>query len=203
MFDFVHNYIVLLSGVAGAALGGLISWRVGVKTARTNRTVELFKELDSSEMGKVRIEAQDFLRANPATNYDDYARKADARPVWEVIYFYQRLSQLLSAGLLLDRVVADWFGETFVWWREHSFRNELRPARWKAYRDLQRLPRWLERRCRTASRKGAAIHRLSFRLWGGPPDARAIWQDRGRADGTIDREDDMSTPIRNGTASAK
>lgn len=57
-----------------------------MRTARTNRTVELFKEFYSYEMGKARIEAQDFLRANPTTNYDDYARRADARPVREVIY---------------------------------------------------------------------------------------------------------------------
>lgn len=164
MYEFVHNYIVLLSGVAGATLGGLISWRVGVRTARTNRTVEMFKEFYSSEMGKARIEAQDFLRANPATNYDDYARRGDARSVREVIYFYQRLSQMLSAGLLLDRVVLEWFGETFVWWWEYSFRHELRPARWKAYRDLERLHRWLERRCKSAARRDAAVHRLSFGL---------------------------------------
>jgi hypothetical protein len=93
------------------------------------------------------------VRKYQSENFDGLRRRLepeDAQHVWNVMYFYQRLSLAIRYRNIHTRYVGDMFGENFVWWYMKSYQQQLVPLDWQAGRDIQRLKEWLGRHAQEA-----------------------------------------------------
>lgn len=150
-------------GLLGAALGAGAAWWVAVSLARWTRTMDLHREFNSERLSLARSQSFAFLKKHWGMPFGDIASRdeydLESIPLWEVMYFYQRLWTLVDHRQIVVRVVPELFGEIFIWWYVVVFRQQLQSANWKAAEDIANLYKWMR------------VHARSDRL--------LIWTERG------------------------
>lgn len=130
-----------------------------IETEKENRAFTFYDEFNSSEMFKVRIEADLYLR----TNDDDFYKIAETSPydledrgkgagaIWPVMRFYQKLGKAIDYKQVNEAMVVDLFGEVFIWWYFAYFEYKLVSINhdkvWDTAEDLKKLKEWFERKC--------------------------------------------------------
>jgi hypothetical protein len=85
--------------------------------------------------------------------YDEMRRMLSSdvtQNVWNVMYFYQRLSFAINHKNIHEKYVGEMFGENFIWWYQRSYDKQLvnieskdEDIPWQAGRDIDSLRRWL------------------------------------------------------------
>ncbi len=73
--------------------------------------------------------------------------------VWNVVYFYQRLSLAVQHRGLHNKYVPQLFGDIFYWWYERSFRNQYIPLHTTISEDLDSLRKWMDKHTSEADRQ--------------------------------------------------
>ncbi len=120
---------------------------------RRGLAFDMHREWNSLAMYEARTAAGKMVRNSPERTLDqvDAAEPAEtAAKLWLVIAFYQRLALTLQHGEIDTKVVPALFGDTFVWWHRHCFRNQLRPTGWESWTLMDYLDQWLRTNAPTA-----------------------------------------------------
>jgi hypothetical protein len=142
----MEPFLPLATGLVGTVLGAAIAWFAGRRTDRLKTAFDMHREFHSLEMTRSRNRAGATVRRYPSYDFDDLRRRLDpddAQHVWNVLYFYQRLSLAVRYRNVHARYIGDMFGENFVWWYLKSYRQQLVTLDWQATRDVQWLTDWL------------------------------------------------------------
>lgn len=136
-----------ISGLAGALLGGVIGWIAAVRVSRASRTMDMHREFNSERLSTARSSAFALLRDHWGMRFTEIADQPDldlaSVPLWEVMYFYQRLWWSIELRQVTRRAVPSLFGEIFLWWYIVVYRQQLVGTRWAAESDIDRLYRWI------------------------------------------------------------
>lgn len=138
------------AGIAGALLGGVIGWIAAVRVSRATRTMDMHREFNSERLSLARSTGFALLRAHWGTRFITIADRADldiaSVPLWEVMYFYQRLWWSIKLSQVTLRAVPSLFGEIFFWWYIVVYRQQLVGTRWAAESDIRSLYEWLRKK---------------------------------------------------------
>ena len=142
----MEPFLPLASRLVGTVLGAAIAWFTTRRTDRLKTAFAMHREFHSSEMTRSRNEAGSTVRRYPSYDFDNMRRRLDqndTQHVWNVMYFYQRLSLTVRYRSVHARYVGEMFGENFVWWYLKSYQKQLIMLDWQAARDVQQLNDWL------------------------------------------------------------
>jgi hypothetical protein len=130
-----------------------------IKFDKQQKTFAFYEDFNNSEMFKVRIEADLYLRSNrnnfyeiaESYTYDPGDRGKGAGSIWPIMRFYQKLAKAVEYDQLNDDMTIDLFGEVFIWWYIAYFDDKLIKVSldkaWDAADDLKKLQKWLEDEC--------------------------------------------------------
>lgn len=158
--------ISALSGIIGALLGGAIGWIAAVRVSRASRTMDMHREFNTERLSCARSSAFALLRRHWGMRFTDIADRADldmdSIPLWEVMYFYQRLWWSIKLKQVTKSAVPKLFGEIFLWWYIVVYRQQLKGSKWAAEADIESLYIWLRKNI--------------------PPAMLSVWTDRCEAD---------------------
>ena len=141
-----------LIGFAGALLGALIVYWTSLSIARWSRTMDLHREFNAERMNAARSGAFKFMKKHwnkTLLDISDEDRLDMASvPLWEVVYFYQRLWALIENNQIIASVAPKLFGEVFLWWYVVVFEKRLFGAEWQSAQDIKRLYIWMNKHAR-------------------------------------------------------
>ncbi len=110
--------------------------------------MDLHREFSSERLGKSRSEALAFLKKHWDMSFDEISDTPslalEAVPLFEIVYFYERLWVLVNFKQVSVSAIPDLFGEIFLWWYTVSFRQQLLRCDWKSSQDIESLYLWLK-----------------------------------------------------------
>lgn len=99
------------------------------KTQRQQETTRaMHREFNAPDMTLSRTLAWATVHVHHTENFDWMRRKLhpqEIQNVWNVMYFYQRLSLALKFGNIYQDYVPKMFGENFLWWYEKRYKDQL------------------------------------------------------------------------------
>ena len=154
-----ENITAALIGLAGALLGALIVYWTTLIMARWTRTMDLHREFNAERMNLARSGAFKFMKIHWSKTFknisDDDKLDLDSVPLWEVLYFYQRVWALIEHNQINTSVVPRLFGEVFLWWHIVVFEERLFDSEWQSARDIEQLYQWMRRNA----------HRTDWNSW--------------------------------------
>jgi hypothetical protein len=139
----------LVTGLIGTIVGATIAWLAARRTERLKTAFDMHREFNSPEMTQSRNRAGVIVRKHRSLSFDDLRRTLspeETQYVWNVMYFYQRLSLAIKYRSIHKRYVGEMFGENFIWWYLKSYQQQLVPLNWQAGKDVQSLEEWLNGR---------------------------------------------------------
>jgi hypothetical protein len=120
-------------GVAafGAIVGATFTWwnsrrAIQVKTAFDMHS-EYFGPLVPARESAVRFIAEHKTDGDLAVLWRTVDHD-DMRPVWQLVYFYERLWAALKHGYIKPKLVLELFGDNLYYWHEECFRMQLVPV---------------------------------------------------------------------------
>ena len=121
-----------------------------VRAKNQELAFEMHREFCGTAMLQARTEATRLLEAHPELSYhelDVKFRESEARPLFLVSGFYDRLSLALQHHRIDAELVPTLFGPYFIWWWLDAFRDRLVGADpdWPESVRLKWLHGWFER----------------------------------------------------------
>lgn len=137
----ISGSFVLCGILIGAAITGLRE-RSGRKTVNT---YALHREFSEHDMLKSRIKAEQLLRKNKGKRFVELYDRLPADDMAEimvVVRFFERLHIYTANKQVNPDVVADLFGENFVYYQEQYFRAGFEGSSWKVGTQLEDLFKW-------------------------------------------------------------
>jgi hypothetical protein len=134
-------------GFLGVLVGASAARLTSISTARVSRTLDLHREYYAERLSKARSEAFQFLKRNWGKSFadidEDETLEPLATPLWDVLYFYVRLSTLVRHRQLVRSMVPDLFGNEFAWWYVVVFRQGLASSQWQSAHEIRHLLQWM------------------------------------------------------------
>lgn len=137
------------------------------KLDKQQRTFMFYDDFNSSEMFRVRIEAELYLKNTQMNlyeiaekcSYDHEDRGKGAGAIWPIMRFYQKLAKAREYSQLDNEMTVDLFAEVFIWWYFAYFEDKLVKAPsesdiyWDVANDLTKFQEWLEGQCKDGENK--------------------------------------------------
>jgi hypothetical protein len=145
--------ISVVTGLVGTLVGAAIAWLAGNRSHRLETAHDMHREFHSPEMTHSRNLGGALVRKHSSKTYDEMRRMLspeDTQHIWNVMYFYQRLSLAIKNASIHKKYVGEMFGENFIWWYLKSYDKQLvnikidEDLRWQASRDIAWLQKWLD-----------------------------------------------------------
>ncbi|MBV8212743.1 MAG: hypothetical protein JOZ08_05900 [Verrucomicrobia bacterium] len=101
-------------------------------------------------MWKARIDGGKLVQQGTHGTLDQLDRTANpgARNIWMVIGFYRRLALAINNKQINEDLVPVLFGDNFIWWYHHCFKNQLEPTGWESWDRMKYLKSWLARKAK-------------------------------------------------------
>src|SRR6185503_2632313 len=134
-------------GFLGVLVGATAARLTSSSAVRVSRTLDLHREYYAERLSRARSEAYQFLKRNWGLSFTeidaDEILEPAAVPLWEVLYFYVRLSTLLRHQQLVGSMVPDLFGYEFAWWYVIVFRQQLMSSDWHSAKEVRNLLQWM------------------------------------------------------------
>lgn len=138
-----------VAGLLGVLLGGYIQKRISAGQERSKRTIDLHAQFHSSEMLGHREEAEALLLPVPRPiKLKDLAspgRPHAIKSVWIIVEFYCRLEATIRHRQGNKAIMADLFGQTFVYWYEGFLKGSLDGSGWDEHQRLDDLAEEIRR----------------------------------------------------------
>jgi hypothetical protein len=144
----METLISVAAGLVGTIVGAGIAWVAGRKLRRLETTFAMHREFHAPDMTHSRNLGGKTVRNHPSETFDAMRRRLrpeETQYVWNVMYFYQRLSLAIKYKNIHKDYVAEMFGENLCWWYMKSYRDQLVPLDWQASRHIAALMNWIER----------------------------------------------------------
>jgi len=120
------------------------------RARKTSVAFEMHREFNAESMLRVRTDAGKLAFKGSYHTLDklDQSTHPDAAKLWTVIHFYDRLSLAVTHRQIDKDLVPDLFGDTFVWWYRHCFKDQLQPTGWESWLRIDDLMKWLKENTR-------------------------------------------------------
>jgi hypothetical protein len=118
----------LLAAALGAAVGAVLTQRTSRRNTQVRTAFEMHGEYFQSLIDS-RDLATHFLQDHRG-DLAKYWRGPEAkemRPLWDIVYFYERLWAALENGYLSRKLFPELFGDSFNWWYVMCFEHQLKP----------------------------------------------------------------------------
>jgi hypothetical protein len=162
------------AAVLGALVGSLFGWLTSRRAAQAATAFELHRQY-FSELVDSRENATRFLRLHPAGRLDELWRDLDQtemRPIWEIVYFYERLWAAYRYRRLKRDLALDLFGASFNYWYAECFQERLVPIADPIAGHIADLHKRMRHRA-IHRRRGGIAHVSDVRGW---DTYQSVWQ---------------------------
>jgi hypothetical protein len=136
----------------GACLGATLAWLVSKRRTQVQTAFDMHHEYFDSLVAS-RESAVRFIRDHPQGDLAQLWRSvspAEMEPLWQIVYFYERLWVALKHHYINPKLVPELFGDSFNYWYQECFERQLVPVNDPTARHIADLRSRLLKRARAA-----------------------------------------------------
>jgi hypothetical protein len=156
----------LLAAVLGATVAATLAWLGNRRSLRNTTAFEMHREYFDTLVG-ARDATVRFIASHPEGTLDEHWRSVEAAemlPIWQIVYFYERLWVAVKHRRISRHLVVDLFGDSFNYWYDACFAKQLLPVDDPTARHIGELHKRLLALADAEQIKGWARYREVWRL---------------------------------------